>query len=55
MPRVSDEIYYSKVAAQMLHGGGSRWNSGNRWFDKTLQVCVVVHTHTHLRDVHLDY
>lgn len=38
MPRVSDDIYKSRVAAQMLHGGGSRWNSGNRWFDKTLQV-----------------
>ncbi|XP_026867113.2 carnitine O-acetyltransferase isoform X1 [Electrophorus electricus] len=40
MPRVSDDLYYSKVAAQMLHGGGSRWNSGNRWFDKTLQFIV---------------
>uniref|UniRef100_A0AAR2IYW3 Carnitine O-acetyltransferase n=1 Tax=Pygocentrus nattereri TaxID=42514 RepID=A0AAR2IYW3_PYGNA len=40
MPRVSEDIYYSKVAAQMLHGGGSRWNSGNRWFDKTLQFIV---------------
>uniref|UniRef100_A0A8B9LFC0 Carnitine O-acetyltransferase n=1 Tax=Astyanax mexicanus TaxID=7994 RepID=A0A8B9LFC0_ASTMX len=40
MPRVSDDIYFSKVAAQMLHGGGSRWNSGNRWFDKTLQFIV---------------
>lgn len=38
MPRVSDDIYKSRVAAQMLHGGGSRFNSGNRWFDKTLQV-----------------
>ena len=38
MPRVSDELYQSRVAAQMLHGGGARWNSGNRWFDKTLQV-----------------
>ena len=38
MPRVSDELYPSRVAAQMLHGGGARWNSGNRWFDKTLQV-----------------
>uniref|UniRef100_A0A8C2KUV1 Carnitine O-acetyltransferase n=1 Tax=Cyprinus carpio TaxID=7962 RepID=A0A8C2KUV1_CYPCA len=39
-PRVSDEMYFNKVAAQMLHGGGSRWNSGNRWFDKTLQFIV---------------
>lgn len=40
VPRVSDEMYFNKVAAQMLHGGGSRWNSGNRWFDKTLQFIV---------------
>lgn len=40
MPRVSDELYLSRVAAQMLHGGGARWNSGNRWFDKTLQFIV---------------
>uniref|UniRef100_A0A8C3T8S5 Carnitine O-acetyltransferase n=1 Tax=Chelydra serpentina TaxID=8475 RepID=A0A8C3T8S5_CHESE len=41
IPRVSDDIYKSRVAAQMLHGGGSRWNSGNRWFDKTLQFIVA--------------
>nr|XP_005993312.1 PREDICTED: carnitine O-acetyltransferase isoform X2 [Latimeria chalumnae] len=41
VPRVSDELYKSRVAAQMLHGGGSRWNSGNRWFDKTLQFIVA--------------
>lgn len=40
MPRVSDDLYLSRVAAQMLHGGGARWNSGNRWFDKTLQVSL---------------
>ncbi|XP_028312308.1 carnitine O-acetyltransferase [Gouania willdenowi] len=40
MPRVSDDLYLSRVAAQMLHGGGARWNSGNRWFDKTLQFIV---------------
>lgn len=38
MPQVSDEIYCNRAAVQMLHGGGSQWNSGNRWFDKTLQV-----------------
>ncbi|XP_029467899.1 carnitine O-acetyltransferase isoform X2 [Rhinatrema bivittatum] len=41
MPRVSDELYKSRVAAQMLHGGGSRWNTGNRWFDKTLQFIIA--------------
>ncbi|XP_047426132.1 carnitine O-acetyltransferase [Mugil cephalus] len=40
MPQVSDEMYHSCAATQMLHGGGSRWNSGNRWFDKTLQFIV---------------
>uniref|UniRef100_A0A6Q2ZIE4 Carnitine O-acetyltransferase n=1 Tax=Esox lucius TaxID=8010 RepID=A0A6Q2ZIE4_ESOLU len=40
MPRVSEELYRSRAAVQMLHGGGSRWNSGNRWFDKTLQFIV---------------
>ncbi|KAM5145735.1 carnitine O-acetyltransferase [Mantella aurantiaca] len=41
MPSVSDDHYKSRVAAQMLHGGGSRLNSGNRWFDKTLQFIVA--------------
>ncbi|XP_028269598.1 carnitine O-acetyltransferase [Parambassis ranga] len=40
IPRVSDEMYLSRGAAQILHGGGARWNSGNRWFDKTLQFIV---------------
>lgn len=30
--------YASRKAAQVLHGGGTFSNSGNRWFDKTLQV-----------------
>ncbi|XP_052388389.1 carnitine O-acetyltransferase [Carassius gibelio] len=38
--RISDEKYSSKMAAQILHGGGTYSNSGNRWFDKTLQFVV---------------
>lgn len=52
MPRVSEDKYRSQVAGQMLHGGGSKLNSGNRWFDKTLQVRAwrglgPAHTHVH--------
>ena len=28
----------SFIAGQMNHGWGSKGNSGNRWFDKTMQV-----------------
>ncbi|XP_029918923.1 carnitine O-acetyltransferase b [Myripristis murdjan] len=38
--RISDEKYASRMAAQVLHGGGTFSNSGNRWFDKTLQFVV---------------
>lgn len=39
MPPVSDEATYRQQGIlQMLHGGGSKRNSGNRWFDKGLQV-----------------
>uniref|UniRef100_A0A673BJX2 Carnitine O-acetyltransferase n=1 Tax=Sphaeramia orbicularis TaxID=375764 RepID=A0A673BJX2_9TELE len=40
MPPVSDDMLRSCAAVQMLHGGGSQWNSGNRWFDKTLQFII---------------
>lgn len=40
MPRGSEEMYRSSAGVQMLHGGGSIWNSGNRWFDKTLQFII---------------
>ncbi|XP_061521324.1 carnitine O-acetyltransferase b isoform X1 [Phycodurus eques] len=38
--RISDEKYASRKAAQVLHGGGTFSNSGNRWFDKTLQFVI---------------
>ncbi|KAM7369394.1 hypothetical protein PAMP_013666 [Pampus punctatissimus] len=40
MPRGSEDTYRSCAGVQMLHGGGSQWNSGNRWFDKTLQFII---------------
>ncbi|XP_040915439.1 carnitine O-acetyltransferase-like [Toxotes jaculatrix] len=40
MPHMSDEMSRSSAAVQMLHGGGTQWNSGNRWFDKTLQFII---------------
>uniref|UniRef100_A0A8C9M224 Carnitine O-acetyltransferase n=1 Tax=Panthera tigris altaica TaxID=74533 RepID=A0A8C9M224_PANTA len=41
VPRVSEDVYRRHVAGQMLHGGGGKLNSGNRWFDKTLQFIVA--------------
>lgn len=40
-PRGADGEQRSRVAGQMLHGGGGQLNSGNRWFDKTLQFIVA--------------
>lgn len=37
--------YASRKAAQVLHGGGTFSNSGNRWFDKTLQVSSCDDSH----------
>ena len=30
------------AALQCVHGGGFKSNSGNRWFDKTIQVCWTI-------------
>ena len=39
-PEVPEAEWRNDWSAQTLHGGGSAWNSGNRWFDKTLQMVV---------------
>ena len=39
-PQVPESEYRNDLSARVLHGGGSEWNSSNRWFDKTLQMVV---------------
>jgi len=37
---VEDDLWRSDFALRSLHGGGSELSSGNRWFDKTIQMIV---------------
>lgn len=37
---MSDVDPRTRAALQLIHGGGSRCNGGNRWFDKTVQFTV---------------
>jgi hypothetical protein len=46
MSKVEDNATASsRVALQLLHGYGADNNSGNRWFDKTLQVNYFVYSY----------
>ena len=38
------ETHSTVLLNRCLHGGGSEFNSENRWFDSGIQVCYCVHT-----------
>lgn len=41
--KIEDNVTAStRMALQLLHGNGAANNSGNRWFDKTLQVNYLI-------------
>uniref|UniRef100_A0A3Q4G080 Carnitine O-acetyltransferase a n=1 Tax=Neolamprologus brichardi TaxID=32507 RepID=A0A3Q4G080_NEOBR len=40
MPQVPDDMYSRGNVLQVVHGGGSQWNSANRWFDKSVQFII---------------
>lgn len=40
VPVIDSNDDFNVASHQLIHGGGSKQNSGNRWFDKTLQFIV---------------
>lgn len=40
LPRFDPNEDFDVASHQLIHGGGSKQNAGNRWFDKTLQFIV---------------
>lgn len=42
MPKLNDSRR-AMASKQFIHGGGSRANSANRWFDKTVQVIITLY------------
>lgn len=39
-PILSNVNKDTMAALQTVHGCGSRYNAGNRWYDKTIQVSI---------------
>lgn len=40
LPRFDPNEDFNVASHQLIHGGGSQQNAGNRWYDKTLQFIV---------------
>ena len=38
----NNSSYDTKCSKLLLHGCGSKYNAGNRWYDKTIQVNVKI-------------
>ncbi|XP_017769872.1 PREDICTED: carnitine O-acetyltransferase-like isoform X1 [Nicrophorus vespilloides] len=40
MPKIEGQNRHTEASHQLIHGGGSKVNGGNRWFDKTVQFII---------------
>lgn len=38
-----NDSYYNMSCHQLITGGGAQFNTGNRWYDKTVQVLIDDH------------